>query len=239
MSVNLLKGTITYASPPAVLPPLPKARPAGGKMFQVKVPDPAVPDSEIVFRTAGITSCTPVLLLEDGKPLPIPGVPVTEVKEKGEGRYVHKMFGIGFSTVDGTSPLENGRVYTAVLDPTRQCRAGRWLYPGDVATFALGGKPLRALTKAASRLDLALTAFGDSPGPLTVRIRAGDTVVLDTTVPLVDLQAHPPRIDLPIPLPRDTADLQVELSTPVGAPYVIVSGATLVEPVPKVADASP
>lgn len=62
------------------------------------------------------TSDTPgrsiLLLLENGKPLPLPHSMHDDIRKKGNGRYSHWQQGILFSSSDGSDPRTNGRHYT-------------------------------------------------------------------------------------------------------------------------------
>lgn len=53
-----------------------------------------------------------LVLLEDGKPLPLPHAPHEEIRRFGGGRYSHWGPQIYFSTPDNTDPRYNGRCYT-------------------------------------------------------------------------------------------------------------------------------
>jgi hypothetical protein len=53
-----------------------------------------------------------LVLLEDGKPLPLPHASHEEIRKLGVGRYSHWGTHIYFSTPDNSDPGKNGRRYT-------------------------------------------------------------------------------------------------------------------------------
>lgn len=94
---------------------------------------------KLTFLSDGATSyfhplgarCSPVRVLEDGKPLAFHNVSCEEVFRAGRGRVCHAGERVGFSATDNTSPLRNRRAYTLGLDPSRACESAVWLYPLD------------------------------------------------------------------------------------------------------------
>lgn len=57
---------------------------------------------------------SPIRVLEDGKPLPWPHAPHSEIRSCGGGRYSHWGSTVRFSTSDNSNPLTNGRRYELV-----------------------------------------------------------------------------------------------------------------------------
>ena len=228
--VSVLKGSVTYDGAPPAIGALGRVFPTKGGGWRVETTDLGAPNGDTVYRATGISACSPIRLLEDGAPLAQPNAPVRLVPTTA-GAWAHTAFGVLFSTSDLTSPLANGRAYTAALNPERPCRTGRWLYPGDHATFAVPDNLLGRLAEGATRLDLTANAFGgDTSAALTVRVRVGDAELLSTTTAVGGLDAAPPRFSLTTPVPRDAKGVVVELSTPPGAPFVMVTGLDLIEP---------
>ncbi|MDP2313483.1 MAG: hypothetical protein Q8P41_11305 [Pseudomonadota bacterium] len=230
-TVEMLRGELAYAAAPPPLGPLGKALPTREGGFRFEATALGAPDGDTVYKQSGISACSPVVVLEDGVPLPAPNSPLRIVKEGG-GAYAHTAFGILFSAPDGASPIESGRTYTAILNPDRACRSGRWIYPGDIARFTVGADPLRRLSTAATRLDLTVSAFGgtDPTAAMTARVIVGTETVFEGTAPFATLDATPPSWVLPVPIPATAEGVVVELSTPAGAPFAMVTALSLVEP---------
>ena len=59
-------------------------------------------------------------LFEDGEELPLAHVDHDEIRNLGGGRYSHWLDKLYFSASDDSSPLTNGRAYTAVLSGSRR-----------------------------------------------------------------------------------------------------------------------
>ena len=63
-------------------------------------------------------------LFEDGEELPFAHVEHDEIRNLGGGRYSHWLNELYFSASDDSSPLTNGRTYTALLPGRRRSRQG-------------------------------------------------------------------------------------------------------------------
>jgi pectate lyase len=60
---------------------------------------------------------SPLVLLEDGRPLGPAHAMLQEVQVAGAGRYYHWYRHVVFATSDNSSPLTNGRRYTVEVAP--------------------------------------------------------------------------------------------------------------------------
>lgn len=60
---------------------------------------------------------SPLIVLEDGVPLPLPHALHEDIRRLGAGRYSCWRGEVLFSTPDGTDPNRNGRCYTLALAP--------------------------------------------------------------------------------------------------------------------------
>ncbi len=230
-TVDLFKGELTVDTTPPPLGPLGKVGPAKDGGWRIDSSALEAPESDLVYRVSGVAGCSPVIISEDGVPLPGPNTSPRLIKES-PGGYMHTAFGVLFSTVDGSSPLENGRAYTAALSPDRTCRTGRWLYPGDVARFQVGAEQLRRLSRGASRLELTAADFGgtDPTARLTVRLLVDGELLFEGDAPLAGIATTPPSWDLPAPVGSTAENVVVELSSGPGAPFVMFTALSLLEP---------
>ncbi len=228
-AVDLFKGEVAWAAEPPPVGALGSVEPAKDGTWRIDTSALTAPDSEAITRGSGINRCSPVRLFEDGVPLAVPNVGLAKLPTTA-GAYAHTSAGVLFTTPDGTSPLTNGRTYTAALDPKRVCLTSRWLYPGDHARFRVGPRQLGGLGAGATTLHLTGVSFGDTDAVLTVRVLVGGRELLATAVPLATLHAAPSDWTLPAPVDRDAEEVVVELSTPPDAPFTQITELALTEP---------
>jgi hypothetical protein len=109
-------------------------------------------DFETRQHTPRHARCSPIRVIEDGEPLPLPNVGCKEVRDHGAGRSCHAEQRVLFAATDATDPSTNGRSYRLALDPERRCDGGVWLYPGDAVRVPV---PPRPPARAARRRLLA------------------------------------------------------------------------------------
>ncbi len=229
-TVDLLKGDVAYAGAPPAIGSLGRIFPAKDGGWRIEADALGVPNGEEVARMSGISACSPLTIAEDGVPLPAPNTAPRLVLET-PGAWQHTAFGVRFVTVDGSSPLENGRAYTAHLDPARKCRSAWWLYPGDVARFTLPARRLGTFSRGATRLELTAAALGDAgTSALTARVLVGDEEHFAGTAPLAGIDRAPPSWTLARAVLPTSPDLTVELSVPADGPFTLITALALFEP---------
>jgi hypothetical protein len=195
----------------------------------IPVPGTRALSDNRVLRETHAGSCSPLVVLEDGEPLPFPHTLLTTDPDR-PGVFLHRDEEIFFRSSDGSDPSRNGRTYTVSWDPARSCGSRRWLLPGDSFVAPAKWSLLRGQLRPYRALLLAAAAVGpiDGAGPLHLVVRANGRTHLERDVPLADLSPgtiYP--LDEPVPLgPRD---LEAEVSLVAPAPPVIVLKLLLTE----------
>jgi hypothetical protein len=195
-------------------------------------------DAATVEANPAARRCSPIRVLEDGKPLRLGNVSCDEVAKHREGRYCHTADRVYFSASDDTSPFVNDRAYTLSLDPERRCWGSQWLYPGDqvrirpdegdLARFEGGGA--KALTLTAN----ATSGKGSDAKPVTLKVKlyTNDKLRVEQEVPieaLMSKEGHTFRFKQPI---RADADLLLEVHNPSDS-FVLLTSARLDERAPR------
>ncbi len=218
LHLDLLAGEVTYAAPPSPLPAMPAGRPTpDGTLLRVELPA-GLPSDEAVFEAAGRGRCAPVEVLRDGAPADaLDAVPTRR--------------GLVLTTRDCAAVDPAGLSWR--LDPARGCRASddaRWLYPGDVATFAA---TVRAPLARAGRLrlDLAggLVGDADPDATLAVDVSVDGKRWASATFPRSRFEADPPTLELPPRRLREGARVQVRVAASEGSSWLLLTGALLTE----------
>ncbi|MCB9742600.1 MAG: hypothetical protein H6740_08375 [Alphaproteobacteria bacterium] len=181
-----------------------------------------------VMKETALPRCSPVRILEDGKPLAGPNALAEDTRVTGMGAYSHTKQAFYISSSDNSDPTQNGRSYTAALDPGRVCKGGIWVYPGDKISVAVpidGGLPVDGRV-----LSLAVTRFGaEKANPqVTLRLRQGEALLLETETrvnQLVGAWQGP----LSAVVPRGTEAVTLEVELQEAGVYLLVTGAALLE----------
>lgn len=151
--VPLTRAPPPYAAPPPGLPLNPEAPVPGreANLWRYDVSSFGVPSHDAVFEAAG-TGCSPLELLEDGKPIR----DILGPDGKAISKLIHAGGVAKVSFGDGRDPGAGDHVYTFRLDPSRVCGKGKglWLYPGGELSLTVGPDALSALVSGATELDL-------------------------------------------------------------------------------------
>jgi hypothetical protein len=111
----------------------------------------------VIVDRAGAPGCSPLLVLEDNKPVGPAHAPVKDVLANGHGAWAIQPGTALVTASDGSDPAKNGRSYTLALDADRACRGGVWVYPGDEVTVSVEG--LKAGAGGATQLALTARPF--------------------------------------------------------------------------------
>jgi hypothetical protein len=182
-------------------------------------------DERLIGETAFGSRCSPLRVLEDGVPLPLPNVPCQDVVRRGGGRTCHSAESILFSATDGTDPDTNGRDYALALDPARACDGAAWLYPKDRFAASWPADGLAALgPEGANAFRFAARYLQHRDAPVHLRLVADGTVRIDETLSSRTLAAG--AIEWPLDPPvRSGGTLEVENLEHV---FYLVDEATLV-----------
>jgi hypothetical protein len=186
-------------------------------------------DFETRQHTPRHARCSPIRVIEDGEPLPLPNVGCKEVRDHGAGRSCHAEQRVLFAATDATDPSTNGRSYRLALDPERRCDGGVWLYPGDAVRVPVPPDRLRELRDGASSLRVKLSALSGERARLTVRVRQAGTVVAELPVTEQDLQGGALTIPLDPPLAPDAAEVDVVVEN-LGDSFSLLTSAELNSP---------
>jgi len=194
-TVNILNdSSVSFASPPPSLAQPQEIKPVGEFLGRMELAGLAyISGTEVRNRIGDRNS--PVRILEDGVPLPVPNASCNSVKEDGGGQYCHSREVLTFSTVDGSSPSANTREYTVLLDAQRSFSGGWWLYPGDqmsvqAATVAAQGHVLIAATVAEPGVgNLSMTVLREGDALLSQELSASELEGQSNLIPLSDISA--------------------------------------------------
>lgn len=222
--VDLLR-EVAFAAPPPPLP-TPEGAPVASRtagLFTWDVRDLHVPSFGESFEAAGM-GCTPVEVLAGGELLAArrgeDGKPLVRVTHPGGTLK----FGVGEGGAMPAEPL------SLRLAEDRRCRdEGRWLYPGDVATFTVSVDALGAFARGATQLGFGATAFPSTAnGGLTIRVARGERVVLEENVALSSFPI--PSLSLPEPILAGEGPVTVTLTLDDPDAYVLLTSAALTEP---------
>lgn len=186
--------------------------------------------------------CTPLRVLEDGEPLPLPHSPCHEVRAKGEGRTCFAGDVLAFTSTDGSDPLTNGKAYTLALTPRRLCdvygqknsaflRDSWWLYPGDGATWNIPPEETAAFRDGANVLEVeVIPHLAPTEAPLTVQLLADGVVKLERTLAPVELgKRYRATWELDEPLPPRAGHVSVRIVNPSAKSFALVTQITLAE----------
>lgn len=235
-------GRVSYAAPPSLapIPVTPRAAPRNmGAIALPKLSDLADAEEKDASRAS---SCSPVRVLEDGVPLPLPHELCYDVLTKGGGRSCHAGSTLYFASPSGGAPVDNGRTYTLGLDPDRSCatlvqqqaatlRGSYWLYPGDVATFSPETDRLKAFRDGASLLLLeVIPHVGTEVSPLEVELLVGDRVVVSRSwTPSGVRRASVLRLPIDPPLPPWPGEVRLRVRNPSDTAFQLVTMVALEE----------
>lgn len=232
----------TYAAQPPPMPFQPRVRRGGrntGVLQLDKLEDLADSPSRDATRS---NKCSPVYVLEDGAPLPQPHSVCYDVVTQQGGRTCFAGDLMLFTSSDGSDPLVNGRSYTLALSPRRLCdvyaqkgapflRDSWWLYPKDVAAFALGNDETAVMRDGANLLEIEVIPHVSSlDAPIRVRLYQGDRVVLDEGwVPDGTMRRRRASWPIDPPLPPRAGGIRVEIENGTERSFVLVSSLSLSE----------
>lgn len=219
----------TWASDPPPLPPplrSPQLRPKG-KVGMFRVPELAHLADNITGR------CSPVVVLEDGLPLPRRHE-ICRAVERRRGAMCHGRNTVAFTSTDGSPPGENGREYTLALDrtPGSHCSTELWLFPGDRLEVTLDAQALPMLHGVARAIELSgLVVSGESElrGQLGVRLDVDGTTRARAKVPVGSISDGVGTLPLDPPVAPTAWEGKLVLSNPRGGPFVLVRSAVLLE----------
>ena len=180
----------------------------------------------VIVDRAGAPGCSPLLVLEDNKPVGPAHAPVKDVLANGHGAWAIQPGTALVTASDGSDPAKNGRSYTLALDADRACRGGVWVYPGDEVTVSVEG--LKAGAGGATQLALTARPFAGAVAQqqLWVKLETDGQALHDAAVALGSL---PGGAVLPLkpPVPPGARSALLTLSSPPDAPYLLVTLAEL------------
>ncbi len=184
-------------------------------------------DDALVGQNAFLARCSPLLITEDGVPLPRPNVPCQEVTSRGRGRTCHTTDRILFTAPDGSDPATNGRSYRLVLDPERSCHGAAWIYPIDMLSLEVPPEELRRLAGGARWLQIEAEYLNYRESGLRMRVVADGRTVLDETRDGRRWKDGPAVFPLdPPPLPG--AEVRIEIENH-GHVFYLLTGVSLSE----------
>lgn len=184
-----------------------------------------------VNERAGVSGCSPLIVTENGTPLPKPHATFKEVAEVGKGASVVQGTRILFTAPDNSDPTKNGRTYAAALDPARRCGNAAWVYPGDEVTVSapVAGR----LGGPATGLELVAHGFVNPASTLSlaVTVRVDDVAVSTQDVAIHELGKG---VLLPFaaPVGEGARKVEVVVTTPADAPFLLFTRATLASTAP-------
>ncbi len=223
--------SVTLTLPNPGLPVDGEITPAGKSMFLLPAAGAgALGDTARTTRWAS-HSCTPVELLQDGKPMA--GRNTNRSKLRQDGGYLTLPEGVLFRLPDGGDPRSNGRTYSLRLThdfPPDDCKNSAWVHPGG--SLEVRPSHLASVHGAITRLSLNADALGPGRRILEVEVLLGDRTLLSTRLGLHRLDGSEVILELAEPLPRPARDVLVRLTSPEDAASVLLNGLTLLEDSP-------
>ncbi|MEN0061729.1 MAG: hypothetical protein AAGA48_06230 [Myxococcota bacterium] len=153
-----------------------------GAVAALRVPQMAFLSDEVLeASTRWSERCSPLRIVEDGKPLNDANVPC-EAVASGPGRSCHTAESIQFSASDGSDPARNGRRYELRLAESRACGGELFVYPQDTLRFTVAASFLAPLTRGVRVLTLAGRPLQRRAGELVVRLHAGSRLVFERRI---------------------------------------------------------
>ncbi|MEQ1502139.1 MAG: hypothetical protein ABMB14_07900 [Myxococcota bacterium] len=206
--VALTPAALAFEAPPPSLDPSGPVV-GSGPTGRIAAPELAgVAADRAVQVTPFAARCSPVRVLEDGAPLPLPNARCDEVRRFRGGRTCHVAQGIEFATVDGTAPADNGRTYQLGLTDDRRCDNSTWMYPGD--RFAIDVLPSE-LARLQAPATTAWIGFRSTlpATELRVRIVAEGVTVGDGKVTAGDDGWARLALDPPVPVGAGAVTVRV------------------------------
>jgi hypothetical protein len=174
----------TYTNPPGKVP--------GAKRALLEVPGAMaafdthrwsfLSDEQLMGQTNFGSRCSPLRVLENGRPLPLANVSCLEVKRQLAGRSCHMADAIYFASSDGTDPNDNGRIYTLGLDRGRRCDGAAWLYPKGEFVVAWPAERLATLEQPARRFSLSGRYLQQRKANLRIKLVVDGEVRIEESV---------------------------------------------------------
>ena len=189
-------------------------------------------DQATVDMTPYALRCSPVRVLEDGVPLPMPNRTCEETVKYGDGRTCHMADRLAFTATEDGNPFTNGKSYSLALDPDRSCEGSRWLYPHDQMRITAPPSERDRLTRGAGVLAVRVVdagASGEAPagGRVMLRLKVNGVVRLTQEVPVAAVVEG---VRLPIEPRLGTAATNIQLEVVNDSErYLLLRDARLVE----------
>ncbi|MCA9494374.1 MAG: hypothetical protein KC621_30820 [Myxococcales bacterium] len=161
-----------------------------------------VSDDATIELTPRWARCSPIRVLEDGRPLPGRHVARAQVRDSRWGRVAHIGDEVWFASSDRTPPYANGRTYRLDVDPDRRCDGAVWLYPSDTARMVVPEERLAHFHRPIRELSLEVAPTRRASGAVRFDVEvAGERVAtLERTV--AELREGPLVIALDPPAPH-------------------------------------
>ncbi|MCB9684412.1 MAG: hypothetical protein H6738_05605 [Alphaproteobacteria bacterium] len=186
-----------------------------------------VSDDATMALTPRWARCSPVRVLEDGRPLPGRHVARAQVRDSRWGRVAHEGDEVWFASSDRTPPYANGRGYTLDLDPDRRCDGAVWLYPSDTARLEVPTERRTHFHRPIHELSLVVAPTKRASGSVRFDVEVGGAVVATLEPTVAELREGPLVVTLDPPAPSDAAI--VITATNQGRGYLLWTGAALAE----------
>ncbi|MBX2798269.1 MAG: hypothetical protein KTR31_11385 [Myxococcales bacterium] len=179
--------SVTFRTPPPAVPRSHRKINRGpGRMPYFAAEQLAfMSDLTTLAVTRHASRCSPIRVLENGVPLPMPNRTCEETSRHRRGRMCHSDARVYFTSTDDLGPWRNGRRYSLGLDPDRACDGARWLYPGDRLRIRVPDADFASLDAGAASLvlsvrDMSVRDEADTTLPrVRARARVGQAVRMD------------------------------------------------------------
>jgi len=157
--------------------------------------------------------CSPLRITEDGAALQGANVSCHDVQRLGEGRSCHTNDRLIFSASDGTDPIQNGRAYRMVLEDSRRCDGGVWLFPGDRFVLVFPPDRLAEAAQGARYFHVKARYLQHRAAQIRVTLTVDGQVRVAEVLESRDLKATGGRawlLDPPVPPDAQRVEVTVE-----------------------------
>ena len=224
---------LTPESAPTItgtLPEIPSPAPidGNGPWGRISLPAFAHLSDSSLKALGGSPRSSPLLILEQGRPLSQPNARCSDVRAGSKGAWCHANSDLLLTSQTGGAPAASGRSFAIGLDPGRSYHGGWWLYPGDTLSSSPRLAQLEVLKERATHLVLGgLATNSNATGHLQIELRGPSGPLLTTSLLATALNAGPQRLALDTPIGPPWTSVELVVRSEPEADFVVLTSATL------------